>query len=368
MGAARARRDEALELADRPADRGRAARRRAGRHADGRPRAAGIAALARPARRDRAASRRSSGSTSAQVERARGRARSGSSRSATRSGRSSSRATLADLPALGVVAASLVLVGARLRAARGSALAVVAAVRARRSRRSSGSRSSAPRSRFLVFFALIAEVGPVRATVITYVNPAVAAVLGVPVLSEHVTAGMVLGFVLVLAGCVLATGRGPEAMRRAGRRVDRHLHWPRELAPTSSKSLMERFAHIPPEAVLKEDLLRTGIDFDDLGAHRQPRRRDQAEVVLHLLVRPEAADRARRGGAPPAARGDRADRRPVRAAPHDRLGARQSRLAVPRRARRGRRLRSRSTGARSPTSACRRCPSTTATSSRTARR
>src|SRR5712691_11354515 len=25
---------------------------------------------------------------------------------------------------------------------------------------------------------------------------------------------------------------------------------------------MERFAHIPPEAVLKEDLLRTGIDFD----------------------------------------------------------------------------------------------------------
>ena len=32
---------------------------------------------------------------------------------------------------------------------------------------------------FLLFFALIAEVGPVRATVITYVNPAVAAVLGV---------------------------------------------------------------------------------------------------------------------------------------------------------------------------------------------
>ena len=32
---------------------------------------------------------------------------------------------------------------------------------------------------FLLFFALIAEVGPVRATVITYVNPAVAAILGV---------------------------------------------------------------------------------------------------------------------------------------------------------------------------------------------
>jgi drug/metabolite transporter (DMT)-like permease len=60
---------------------------------------------------------------------------------------------------------------------------------------------------FLVFFALIAEVGPVRATVITYINPAVAAVLGVTLLDERLTAGMLVGFCLVLAGCVLATGR-----------------------------------------------------------------------------------------------------------------------------------------------------------------
>src|SRR5438270_769476 len=65
---------------------------------------------------------------------------------------------------------------------------------------------------FLIFFALIAEVGPVRATVITYVNPAVAAVLGVLLLSERVTAGMLIGFALVLVGCVLATGRSPEAV------------------------------------------------------------------------------------------------------------------------------------------------------------
>jgi drug/metabolite transporter (DMT)-like permease len=58
---------------------------------------------------------------------------------------------------------------------------------------------------FLLFFALIAEIGPVRATVITYVNPAVAAVLGVAVLGEHFTAGMAIGFVLVLLGSVLAT-------------------------------------------------------------------------------------------------------------------------------------------------------------------
>src|SRR6201999_4030258 len=62
---------------------------------------------------------------------------------------------------------------------------------------------------FLVFFALIGEVGPVRATVITYVNPAVAAVLGVTLLSEDLTAGMLVGFALILTGSVLATGRGP---------------------------------------------------------------------------------------------------------------------------------------------------------------
>jgi len=65
---------------------------------------------------------------------------------------------------------------------------------------------------FIVFFALIAEVGPVRATVITYVNPAVAAILGVTLLDETVTAGMLVGFALVLLGSFLATGRGPEAI------------------------------------------------------------------------------------------------------------------------------------------------------------
>jgi drug/metabolite transporter (DMT)-like permease len=72
---------------------------------------------------------------------------------------------------------------------------------------------------FLVFFQLIAEVGPVRATVITYVNPAVAAVLGVSILGEHLTAGMAAGFALVLAGSVLAT-----AARRPPRADADHEH------------------------------------------------------------------------------------------------------------------------------------------------
>jgi drug/metabolite transporter (DMT)-like permease len=66
---------------------------------------------------------------------------------------------------------------------------------------------------FLLYFELVKEVGPVRASVITYVNPAVAAVLGVAVLRESLTLGMLAGFALVLAGSGLATrrpGRPPE--------------------------------------------------------------------------------------------------------------------------------------------------------------
>jgi drug/metabolite transporter (DMT)-like permease len=66
---------------------------------------------------------------------------------------------------------------------------------------------------FLVFFALIAEVGPVRATVITYVNPAVAVALGVTLLHEPFTLGIGLGFALVLAGSVLATRQGSAPRR-----------------------------------------------------------------------------------------------------------------------------------------------------------
>jgi drug/metabolite transporter (DMT)-like permease len=60
---------------------------------------------------------------------------------------------------------------------------------------------------FICFFELIAEAGAVRATVITYVNPAVALLCGVAVLGERLTAGILIGFPLVLAGSYLATRR-----------------------------------------------------------------------------------------------------------------------------------------------------------------
>jgi drug/metabolite transporter (DMT)-like permease len=63
---------------------------------------------------------------------------------------------------------------------------------------------------FVLFFALIAEVGPARSTVITYFNPAVAILLGIVVLGEPFSTGLALGFPLILAGSVLATGRRAE--------------------------------------------------------------------------------------------------------------------------------------------------------------
>jgi drug/metabolite transporter (DMT)-like permease len=58
---------------------------------------------------------------------------------------------------------------------------------------------------FIVFFALIREVGPSRALVFTYVNPAVAVTAGVVLLAEPLTLPMIAAFVLILAGSVLAT-------------------------------------------------------------------------------------------------------------------------------------------------------------------
>ena len=62
---------------------------------------------------------------------------------------------------------------------------------------------------FVLFFELINEIGPVRATVITYVNPAVAVVLGVTLLDERFSLATAVGFALVLAGSVLATAPRP---------------------------------------------------------------------------------------------------------------------------------------------------------------
>jgi drug/metabolite transporter (DMT)-like permease len=66
---------------------------------------------------------------------------------------------------------------------------------------------------FVFFGALIAEVGPGRALVITYVAPVVAVALGVTVLGERPGAGAVAGLLLILAGSWLSTdGRLPPGL------------------------------------------------------------------------------------------------------------------------------------------------------------
>jgi len=58
---------------------------------------------------------------------------------------------------------------------------------------------------FVLFFELIGEVGPTRAVVFTYVNPAVAVAARVLLLGEPLTATVLAAFVLILLGSVLAT-------------------------------------------------------------------------------------------------------------------------------------------------------------------
>ena len=66
---------------------------------------------------------------------------------------------------------------------------------------------------FIAFLELIKEAGTARALVFTYVNPAIAVAVGVALLGEPFTTAIVVSFALILAGCVLAAGQGPEHAR-----------------------------------------------------------------------------------------------------------------------------------------------------------
>lgn len=70
---------------------------------------------------------------------------------------------------------------------------------------------------FVAFLELIREVGPTRATVFTYVNPAVAVAAGALFLGEPLTASVLASFALILAGSFLATA--PAGPRRGARPV-----------------------------------------------------------------------------------------------------------------------------------------------------
>jgi drug/metabolite transporter (DMT)-like permease len=58
---------------------------------------------------------------------------------------------------------------------------------------------------FVAFFRLVREIGSARATLVTYMNMAVAVILGIILLAEPITTGILIGMPLVVVGSVLAT-------------------------------------------------------------------------------------------------------------------------------------------------------------------
>ena len=65
---------------------------------------------------------------------------------------------------------------------------------------------------FLIFFKLLVEIGPARGSLVTYLNTSVAVVLGVIVLDEPITTGLIVGLPLVLIGSYLASKKSESAL------------------------------------------------------------------------------------------------------------------------------------------------------------
>ena len=63
---------------------------------------------------------------------------------------------------------------------------------------------------FVLFYKLLAELGPGRGSLVAYLAPAVALAYGAVLLDEAVTPPAVAGLVLILAGVLLASRRAPE--------------------------------------------------------------------------------------------------------------------------------------------------------------
>jgi drug/metabolite transporter (DMT)-like permease len=71
---------------------------------------------------------------------------------------------------------------------------------------------------YVMYFTLIDRAGPIRASIVTYLNPAIAALLGVVVLHESMSVTAIAGLLLIVAGSWLSAG-GPPSSRIAGVRL-----------------------------------------------------------------------------------------------------------------------------------------------------
>jgi drug/metabolite transporter (DMT)-like permease len=135
---------------------------------------------------------------------------------------------------------------------------------------------------FVIFNVLIAEAGPARASVITYLNPVVAVGLGVLLLGEQPDAGTVAGLLLVLAGSWLSTGGRlpPGLLSRLGRAPRR----PSADAPgwtRTSNHRLRRPVLYPVELQGPATILAAGGDGRGAGA-RGSRWRFKARLMRNL--------------------------------------------------------------------------------------
>ena len=207
---------------------------------------------------------------------------------------------LADLPSIPVVSASLLIVAlgylpyAVLRWPSGVTGQQVAAVA------TLGVVCTA--LAFILFFALIAAIGPARAVVITYVNPAVAVLFGVTTLGEDFTLGMAIGFPLILLGSVLAARRRVPPGRRGARGGGVRVRSAADQSMRTSPDAVSKTAASTPVPVLAGV---APVDLDAVQAADARASRDRSRCA-------RGRPRSRAGAAAPSSRPRTGARRPGR--------------------------------------------------------
>jgi drug/metabolite transporter (DMT)-like permease len=162
---------------------------------------------------------------------------------------------------------------------------------------------------FVIFSVLIGEAGTSRATVITYVNPVVALVLGVALLGEQPGAGALAGLVLILTGCWLATATATpgsvavlsRGVGGKGRALSRRAWTSGGTGPTDAVAAAPPLpvspggeTSRPPGPQPPRPTTSRDLDEDDRVDREQDREQDRPAVEVALDQR-AAAERTRAG-------------------------------------------------------------------------
>jgi drug/metabolite transporter (DMT)-like permease len=120
---------------------------------------------------------------------------------------------------------------------------------------------------YWLFYLLIDQAGAATASVITYVMPVVALVLGVGLLGEKLTVGAVAGLPLIAAGAWLSTRRRPPGQDRPVPRQETG-----DPARTRDSALLPG-GHAAPVRAMRFRSARRGWPVPGCGPGSRPRRR-----------------------------------------------------------------------------------------------